>query len=54
MVFRWKKDNPLTFPNDFGDAFFRLPKYVVSFDTPVEPNIVNYGEGKTIKYSKVA
>ena len=29
MAFHWRKDNPLTFPNDFGENGFRLPKYVV-------------------------
>ncbi|XP_055700976.1 glycine receptor subunit alpha-2-like isoform X2 [Phlebotomus papatasi] len=44
MTFRWKKDNPLTFPHDFGDGFFRLPRYVVSFLTDPEPKIINYGD----------
>lgn len=30
MAFHWRKENPLTFPNDFGENGFRLPKYVVS------------------------
>lgn len=46
MRFRWKKGNPLLFPNDFGDGFFRLPRYVVSFNTEPESHIVNYGDGK--------
>lgn len=45
MRFRWKKGNPLLFPNDFGDGFFRLPRYVVSFNTEPESHIVNYGDG---------
>ncbi|XP_059614205.1 glycine receptor subunit alpha-2-like [Phlebotomus argentipes] len=44
MTFRWKKDNPLSFPNDFGDGFFRLPRYVVSFHTDPEPKIISYGD----------
>lgn len=44
MSFRWKKDNPITFPKDFDEGFFRLPKYVVSFSTEKEPHIVNYGD----------
>lgn len=39
MAFLWKKENPLTFPNDFGDNGFRLPKYVVSFYTGI---IINH------------
>lgn len=30
MAFLWRKEHPLTFPNDFGENGFRLPKYVVS------------------------
>lgn len=48
MRFRWKKGNPLLFPNDFGDGFFRLPRYVVSFNTEPESHIVNYGDGNKI------
>ncbi|XP_055611229.1 glycine receptor subunit alpha-2-like isoform X2 [Uranotaenia lowii] len=48
MRFRWRNDNALTFPKDFGDGFFRLPKYVVSFFTEPEPQIIHYGDGKTI------
>ncbi|XP_055532254.1 glycine receptor subunit alpha-2-like isoform X1 [Wyeomyia smithii] len=44
MRFRWKNDNGLTFPNDFGDQFFRLPKYVVSFYTEQEPQTIHYGD----------
>lgn len=44
MTFRWKRDNPITFPRDFGEGFFRLPKYVVSFFTEKNPHIVNYGD----------
>ncbi|XP_055686494.1 glycine receptor subunit alpha-4-like [Lutzomyia longipalpis] len=44
MTFQWKKNNPLTFPHDFGDGFFRLPRYVVSFSTDPEPKIINYGD----------
>lgn len=43
MNFRWKEDNPITFPTDFDEGFFRLPKYVVSFSTEKEPQIINYG-----------
>ncbi|XP_037926157.1 glycine receptor subunit alpha-4-like isoform X2 [Hermetia illucens] len=42
MIFNWKQGNPISYPNDFGDGFFRLPKYVVSFATKPEPHIVNY------------
>lgn len=45
MAFRWRKENPLIFPNDFGDGFFRLPRYVVTFETEKEPQFVNYGDG---------
>lgn len=38
MAFLWKKENPLAFPNDFGDNGFRLPKYVVSFYTGIINN----------------
>jgi hypothetical protein len=31
MAFHWRRDNPLTFPNDFGENGFRLPKYVVIY-----------------------
>lgn len=44
MRFRWRKDNPISFPEDFGEGFFRLPKYVVSFATEEVPRIVNYGD----------
>ncbi|XP_062549549.1 glycine receptor subunit alpha-2-like isoform X1 [Armigeres subalbatus] len=44
MRFRWKNDNGLTFPKDFGDGFFRLPKYVVSFYTEQNPQTIHYGE----------
>lgn len=44
MTFRWKKDSPISFPEDFGEGFFRLPKYVVSFSTEDTPHIVNYGD----------
>lgn len=37
------------FPNDFGDGFFRLPKYVVSFETSKETHVVNYGDGETVE-----
>ncbi|KAG5678047.1 hypothetical protein PVAND_007753 [Polypedilum vanderplanki] len=47
MAFHWRKDNPLTFPNDFGENGFRLPKYVVSFDPREEPYPINFdGDGK--------
>ncbi|CRL03247.1 CLUMA_CG016439, isoform A [Clunio marinus] len=41
MAFYWRKDHPLTFPNDFGENGFRLPKYVVSFQTHEEPLKIN-------------
>ncbi|XP_055630145.1 glycine receptor subunit alphaZ1-like isoform X2 [Toxorhynchites rutilus septentrionalis] len=44
MRFRWKTDNALAFPHDFGDGFFRLPKYVVSFYTEQEPQVIHYGD----------
>ncbi|XP_037044124.1 glycine receptor subunit alpha-4-like isoform X2 [Bradysia coprophila] len=44
MTFRWKKENPITFPKDFDEGFFRLPKYVVSFSTEQDPHIVYYGD----------
>lgn len=44
MEFHWRKDHPLTFPNDFGENGFRLPKYVVSFYTHEKPYKVNFGE----------
>lgn len=44
MIFRWKKDNPITFPKDFDAEFFRLPKYIVSFTTEKEPCVINYGD----------
>lgn len=46
MTFRWKNENPLTFPKDFGEGFFRLPKYIVKFETRDQPYYVNYGDGK--------
>lgn len=45
MSFRWKRDNPITFPKDFDEGFFRLPKYVVTFLSQQNPHIVNYGDG---------
>jgi len=46
MAFHWRKEHPLTFPNDFGDNGFRLPKYVVSFTTHEEPYPINFdGDG---------
>lgn len=44
MSFRWKKDNPITFPKDFDEGFFRLPKYVVSFVVVPEPNILHFND----------
>lgn len=44
MNFRWKKDNPISFPKDFDEGFFRLPKYVVSFLAEREPHVINYGD----------
>lgn len=46
MTFQWKQENPLSFPKDFGEGFFRLPKYIVTFRTRDEPYIINYGDGK--------
>lgn len=46
MTFQWKHENPLSFPKDFGEGFFRLPKYIVTFRTRDEPYIINYGDGK--------
>lgn len=51
MEFRWRKDHPLTFPNDFGENGFRLPKYVVSFYTHEKPHTINFnGDGKSAVY----
>lgn len=45
MSFRWKSDNPITFPKDFDEVgFFRLPKYVVSFATQKEPHILHFND----------
>lgn len=44
MTFRWKRDNPITFPKDFDEGFFRLPRYVVTFVSQKNPHIVNYGD----------
>ena len=46
MKFRWRDEAPLMFPNDFGDGFFRLPKYVVSFYHSNLTHKVNYGDGE--------
>lgn len=46
MKFQWKKENNLTFPKDSNEGFFRLPRYVVSFETQITPVPVNYGDGK--------
>lgn len=48
MIFSWKANNPLTFPKDFGEGFFRLPKYIVKFATRPETYLVNYGDGNYI------
>lgn len=49
LVFHWRKDHPLTFPNDFGENGFRLPKYVVSFHTHKEALPINFdGDGNNI------
>lgn len=48
MTFQWKQENPLSFPKDFGEGFFRLPKYIVTFRTRDEPYIINYGDGKFV------
>lgn len=44
MSFRWKKDNPISFPKDFDEGFFRLPKYVVSFSTEKEPHHLHFND----------
>lgn len=44
LSFRWKNDNPITFPKDFDEGFFRLPKYVVSFSTQREPHILHFND----------
>lgn len=44
ISFRWKRDNPITFPKDFDEGFFRLPKYVVSFSTVREPQILHFND----------
>lgn len=44
LSFRWKKDNPIAFPKDFDEGFFRLPKYVVSFSTEKEPHILHFND----------
>lgn len=46
MIFKWREESPLLFPNDYGDGFFRLPKYVVSFYHSNVTHMVNYGDGK--------
>lgn len=48
MRFRWR-DDPLSFPSDFGDGF-RLPRYVVSFVTDNRLNVIYYGDGKSKTY----
>lgn len=44
MSFRWKTYNPISFPNDFDEGFFRLPKYVVSFTAVQEPQILHFND----------
>lgn len=44
VYFRWKGDNPITFPKDFDEGFFRLPKYVVSFSTVKESQTLHYND----------
>lgn len=44
MTFRWKGDDPVSFPSDFSDGY-RLPKYVVSFTIDHELHNIYYGEG---------
>ncbi|XP_055920252.1 glycine receptor subunit alpha-2-like isoform X3 [Eupeodes corollae] len=44
MEFHWKRGNAITYPNDFGNGFFRLPKYVVSFHPELDMRIINYGD----------
>lgn len=46
MRFKWRTDSPLMYPNDTSEGFFRLPKYVVSFDPSQEEHRVNYGDGE--------
>ena len=50
MIFRWKTGQAITFPNDFNEGFFRLPKYVVSFTTEHQPHIVNFGDGLLLSF----
>ncbi|KAK3930956.1 Gamma-aminobutyric acid receptor subunit beta [Frankliniella fusca] len=45
MKFKWKDDPPLSFPSDFGDDGYRLAKYVVSFSTEKNMQVIFYGEG---------
>ncbi|XP_063697831.1 glycine receptor subunit alpha-4-like [Culicoides brevitarsis] len=46
MKFHWKHENALSFPKDFGEGFFRLPKYIVTFRHRDEPYLVNYGDAE--------
>lgn len=48
MTFRWKGEDPVSFPSDFGDGY-RLPKYVVTFKIDRELHNIYYGEGKFFK-----
>uniref|UniRef100_A0A1B0EYE8 Neurotransmitter-gated ion-channel transmembrane domain-containing protein n=1 Tax=Phlebotomus papatasi TaxID=29031 RepID=A0A1B0EYE8_PHLPP len=41
-----EKGQSIDLPHDFGDGFFRLPRYVVSFLTDPEPKIINYGDAR--------
>lgn len=45
MKFKWRDDPPLSFPSDFGDDGYRLAKYVVSFNTEKDMQVIFYGEG---------
>ena len=50
MTFKWRDYAPLMFPNDSGTAFFRLPKYVVSYNLSNSDHHVNYGDGERINF----
>ncbi|RZF44395.1 hypothetical protein LSTR_LSTR010024 [Laodelphax striatellus] len=45
MKFRWQNDPPLSFPSDFSAEGYRLPRYVVSFESQEDMHIIYYGEG---------
>lgn len=46
MKFRWQNDPPLSFPSDFSKDGYRLPRYVVSFETLEDMHVIYYGEGQ--------